>query len=44
MCKTLKNNDKDIIVEIYPINIQYKNKDKKLENREQKYLLVIGNL
>ena len=39
ICKTLKNNDNEIIVEIFPINIQYKNKENIIEYRGAKYYI-----
>ena len=41
ICNLIKNNNPDIIVDIYPINTEFKNKNNKLEKREQK-VIVIG--
>ena len=36
VCKTLKYNNNDNIVEIYPINIEFKNKNNVIQKRNQK--------
>ena len=35
ICNSLKDNNKDIIVEIYPINSEFKTKDKETQIRSQ---------
>ena len=40
ICKALKNNNNEIFVEIYPIKIQYKNKENIIENKEYNIILI----
>ena len=40
ICKSLQFSDKNIIVEIYPINSEYKNKRNKIQDRQQNVILI----
>ena len=40
LIKTLKINNNDIIVDIFPIKSNYKNKDKKIEERIQNVIIL----
>ena len=40
ICKSLQLSDKNIIVEIYPINSEYKNKSNEIQDRQQNVILI----
>ena len=40
ICKSLQFSDKNIIVEIYPINSEYKNKRNKIQEKQQNLILI----
>ena len=40
ICNTFKNNNLDILVDIYPVNPEFKNKQNIIEKREKKVIII----